>query len=70
MTQCIASRGPNINPGFISSLILTSLFNKIIHKNIEPINVLIPTSEIELISEVLMIKGIVPQETAKTVMAK
>ena len=39
-------------------------------KNIEPINVLTPTSEIELISEVLMIKGIVPQETASTVMAK
>ena len=49
---------------------LTSFFNKINPKNIEPINVLTPTSEIELISEVLMIKGIVPQETANTVMAK
>ena len=70
VTQCIASKGPNINPGLMSSFMLTSFFNKINPKNIEPINVLTPTSEIELISEVLMIKGIVPQETASTVMAK
>ena len=70
VTQCIASNGPKINPGLIRSFIFNPFLITKNDKKIDPINVLIPTREIELISDVLIINGIVPHETAKTVMAK
>ena len=62
VTQWIARSGPKINPGLMSSLILKSfLINKTAKKSV-PKNVRIPTSDIEAISDVLIINGIVPQE--------
>ena len=40
------------------------------NKNIDPKNVLIPTSESGLIFDVLIINGIVPQEIAKRLIKK
>jgi hypothetical protein len=45
-------------------------FRTNINKKIDPKNVLIPTSERELMFEVLIIRGIVPQEIAKRLIKK
>jgi len=45
-------------------------FRTNINKKIDPQNVLIPTSERELMFEVLIIRGIVPQEIAKRLIKK
>ena len=53
----------------INSKQSTFLFMKKRDKKIDPINVLIPTKLKGLISDVLIIIGIVPQEIANTVIA-
>ena len=63
--QWIAKRGPKNIPEYKSSLVNSLLRNIKISKNKVPKNVRIPTSDIELTSEVLIIKGIDPQQIAK-----
>ena len=65
----VANKGPKINPGLIKALKFTFLLIKNNERKIEPINVLIPTRLNGLISVVLIIMGMVPQEIAKTVIA-
>ena len=63
----MARSGPKINPGLISSFILRFfLINKAARKNV-PRNVRIPTRDIEVISDVRIINGIVPQEIANKI---
>ena len=64
VTQWIAKRGPRINPGLSNSFRLKSFLITKVDKNSVPKKVLIPTSPMEEISEVLIINGIVPQEIA------
>ena len=61
----MAKRGPKNIPEYKSSLVNSLFRNTKISKNKAPRNVRIPTSDIELMSEVLIIKGIEPQQTAK-----
>ena len=63
--QWIAKRGPKNIPEYKSSLVNSLFRNTKISKNIAPRKVRIPTKDIELTSEVLIIKGIEPQQTAK-----
>jgi hypothetical protein len=63
----MARSGPKINPGLISSFILRFfLINRVARKNV-PRNVRIPTRDIEVISDVRIINGIVPQEIANKI---
>lgn len=62
--QWIANSGPKINPDKKSSLLTLLSLNKNAKRKIEPKKVLIPTRDNELTPEVLIINGIVPQETA------
>ena len=68
--QWIAKRGPKNIPEYKSSLVNSLLRNIKISKNKVPKNVRIPTSDIELTSEVLIIKGIDPQQIAKKLINK
>ena len=68
--QWIANKGPNTNPELSSFLVIPLFFRTNINKKIDPKNVLIPTSERELMFEVLIIRGIVPQEIAKRLIKK
>ena len=61
----MAKRGPKNIPEYKSSLVNSLFRNTKISKNKAPRNVRIPTRDIELTSEVLIIKGIEPQLTAK-----
>ena len=61
----MAKRGPKNIPEYKSSLVNSLFRNTKISKNKAPRNVRIPTRDIELMSEVLIIKGIEPQQTAK-----
>ncbi len=61
----MAKRGPKNIPEYKSSLVNSLFRNTKISKNKAPRNVRIPTRVIELTSEVLIIKGIEPQQTAK-----
>ena len=61
----MAQRGPKNIPEYNSSLVNSLFRNTKISKNKAPRNVRIPTRDIELTSEVLIIKGIEPQQTAK-----
>ena len=61
----MAKRGPKNIPEYKSSLLNSLFCNTKISKNKAPRNVRIPTRDIELTSEVLIIKGIEPQQTAK-----
>ena len=61
----MAKRGPKNIPEYKSSLVNSLFRNTKISKNNAPRNVRIPTRDIELTSEVLIIKGIEPQQTAK-----
>ncbi len=61
----MAKRGPKNIPEYKSSLVNSLFRNTKISKNKAPRNVRIPTRDIELTSEVLIIKGIEPQQTAK-----
>ena len=68
--QWIAKRGPKNIPEYKSSLVNSLLRNTKIKRNKAPRNVRIPTKDIELISEVLIIKGIDPQQIAKKLIKK
>ena len=68
--QWIANKGPKTNPELNNCLVMPLCFRTNNNKNSDPKNVLIPTSESELIFEVLIIRGIVPQETAKRLIKK
>ena len=61
----MAKRGPKNIPEYKSSFDISLFRNTKISKNKAPRNVRIPTRVIELTSEVLIIKGIEPQQTAK-----
>ena len=61
----MAKRGPKNIPEYKSSLVNSLFRNTKISKNIAPRKVRIPTKDIELTSEVLIIKGIEPQQIAK-----
>jgi hypothetical protein len=61
----MAKRGPKNIPEYKSSLVNSLFRNTKISKNKAPRNVRIPTRDIELTSEVLIIKGIEPQQIAK-----
>ena len=63
--QWIANRGPNTNPELTSFLVIPFCLRTNKNKKIDPKNVLIPTRESELMFDVLIINGIVPQEIAK-----
>ena len=63
--QWIAKRGPKNKPEYKSSLLNSLLRNTKIKRNKAPRNVRMPTRDIELTSEVLIIKGIDPQQIAK-----
>ena len=67
VTQWIAKSGPKINPGFNKDLKLNPFLAIKRLRNILPKKVLIPTRDIEEISEVLIINGIVPQEIANKI---
>jgi len=62
--QWIANNGPKINPDKKSSLLILLSLIRNANRKIEPKKVLIPTRDNELTPEVLIINGIVPQETA------
>ena len=68
--QWIANKGPNTNPELSNCLVIPLFFRTNINNKIDPKNVLIPTSERELMFEVLIIRGIVPQEIAKRLIKK
>ena len=61
----MAKRGPKNIPEYKSSLDISLFRNTKISKNKAPRKVRIPTKDIELTSEVLIIKGIEPQQIAK-----
>mgnify|MGYP001215374687 FL=1 len=61
----MAKRGPKNIPEYKSSLVISLFRNTKISKNKAPRKVRIPTKDIELTSEVLIIKGIEPQQIAK-----
>jgi hypothetical protein len=61
----MAKRGPKNIPENKSSLVSFLLRKTKNNKNKAPRNVRIPTSDIELTSEVLIINGIDPQQIAK-----
>jgi hypothetical protein len=66
----MAKRGPKNIPEYKSSLVISLFRNTKISKNKAPRNVRIPTKDIELTSEVLIIKGIEPQQIAKKLIQK
>ena len=68
--QWIASKGPKTKPEFNNFWVMPLCFKTKSNKKIDPRNVLIPTSERGLIFDVLMIKGIVPQQIAKRLIKK
>jgi len=68
--QWIANKGPKTNPELSNCLVIPLFFRTNNNKKIDPKNVLIPTSERELMFEVLIIRGIVPQEIAKRLIKK
>ena len=68
--QWIANKGPNTNPELNNFLVIPLFLRTNNKRKIDPRNVLIPTSESGLISDVLIIRGIVPQEIAKRLIKK
>ena len=68
--QWIANKGPKTNPELNNFLTKPLFLRTNTKRKIDPRNVLIPTSESELISDVLIIRGIVPQEIAKRLIRK
>ena len=63
--QWIANSGPKINPDKKSSLLTLLSLDRNTKRKIEPKKVLIPTRDNELTPEVLIINGMVPQETER-----
>ena len=63
--QWIANSGPKTNPDKKSSLLTLLSLNRNAKRKMEPKKVLIPTRDNELTPEVLIINGMVPQETAR-----
>jgi hypothetical protein len=70
VTQWIARRGPSIVPGSIKSLNLKPFLMMKVLRKMLPKRVLMPTRESEVISDVRIINGIVPQEIASTIIPK
>ena len=68
--QWIANKGPKTNPELNNFLVIPLCLRTNNKRKIDPKNVLIPTSESGLISDVLIIRGIVPQEIAKRLIKK
>ena len=68
--QWIANKGPKTKPELNSSWVMPRCLKTNSNKKMDPRNVLIPTNERGLIFDVLMIKGIVPQQMAKRLIKK
>ena len=68
--QWIANKGPKTKPELNSLWVMPRCLNTNSNKKMDPRNVLIPTNERGLIFDVLMIKGIVPQQMAKRLIKK
>ena len=68
--QWIANKGPKTKPELNSFWVMPRCLKTNSNKKIDPRNVLIPTNERGLIFDVLMIKGIVPQQMAKRLIKK
>ena len=68
--QWIANKGPKTKPELSNFWVMPRCLKTNSNKKIDPRNVLIPTSERGLIFDVLMIKGIVPQQMAKRLIKK
>ena len=68
--QWIANKGPKTNPELNNLLFIPLCLRTKNKRKIDPRNVLIPTNESGLIFDVLIIRGIVPQEIAKKLIKK
>ena len=68
--QWIANKGPKTNPELNNLLVIPFCLRTNNKRKIDPRNVLMPTSESGLMLDVLIIRGIVPQEMAKRLIKK
>ena len=64
------SKGPSKIPEYSKSFVICLVLRTNINKKIVPRKVLMPTNDIELTSDVLIIKGIDPQQIANKLMRR